>query len=208
MDVFKGKGGMGGFLAPAFNMAGTSPVYAAQADWNGDGKLDLAVSSPADPRSQSLDMLLALGGGNFKPPAHVDLGGTGAAQMVAGDFNGDRKQDLVVALGGPNGTVSLLLGMGDGTFQPPLAMGANPRSFLVVGDFDRDRNLDVASADAQAGAVSFLHGDGMGHFTASGAAGSCPMIRDLRVADFNNDGQPDLAMVCSAGLVTLLNTSK
>ena len=121
--------------------------------------------------------------------------------IAVGDFNGDGKMDLAVASaeGGPNytGTVSILLGNGDGTFQPvvtyPVLCGA---SAVVVADFNGDGIADVASTSVYGvflPGVSVLLGNGDGTFRndfnfASGGG------ETLAVADFNSDGVPDLAL--------------
>ena len=67
--------------------------------------------------------------------------------IVAGDFNGDGKLDLAVTDSGGN-AVLVLLGNGDGTFQPPItiAVGNGPDA-IVAGDFNNDGKLDLAVAN-------------------------------------------------------------
>ncbi len=77
------------------------------ADFNGDGKLDAAVSSSA-----GIGILLGNGDGTFKGVTFITTGGTGAMGIVTGDFNNDGKPDLIV--GAVNGR--RYLGNGDGTF--------------------------------------------------------------------------------------------
>src|SRR5206468_6958219 len=117
--------------------------------------------------------------------------------VAVGDFNGDGRLDLVVSNAGVN-TVSVLLGNGDGTFQPArsFAAGPNPTS-VVAGDFNGDGKLDLAIADygsnddsnstTVATTVSVLLGKGDGTFQAAQTfeAGSCPYA--LAVGDFNGD---------------------
>src|SRR3989454_11466386 len=102
--------------------------------------------------------------------------GFNPASVAVGDFNGDGKRDLAVA-NYNSSTVSVLLGNGNGTFQPAvtLAVGANPLA-VAVGDFNRDGKLDLVVANAGAGTVSVLLGDGRGNFQAAQtfAAGSVP----------------------------------
>ncbi|PYM39561.1 MAG: hypothetical protein DME17_00520, partial [Candidatus Rokuibacteriota bacterium] len=114
--------------------------------------------------------------------------------MAVGDFNGDGKADLAVANEG-SGTVSVLLGHGDGTFAalPDLAVGTNPFS-VAVGDFNGDGKLDLAVANFGSNTVSVLRGDGTGTFVAdpNPIAVASPVF--VAVGDFNRDGHPDLAV--------------
>src|SRR5881392_3733583 len=73
--------------------------------------------------------------------------GNRAISVALGDFNGDKVQDLAVANEGED-TVAVLLGNGDGTFQPGLtfAAGTGPDS-VVVGDFNGDKIPDLAVAN-------------------------------------------------------------
>ena len=129
--------------------------------------------------------------------------GTNPESVVVGDFNRDSNQDLAVANAGSH-TVSVLLGNGDGTFQPALtfAAGRGPTS-VALGDFNRDAVLDLVVSnygsnnyysDIVATTVSVLQGNGDGTFQAPQAfeAGSGP--NDVAVGDFNGDTYQDLAV--------------
>ena len=99
---------------------GTEPTAIVAGDFNGDGHLDLAVANEDFSGSGTISVLLGNGDGTFQPEVIYAVGSDPDA-IVAGDFNGDGHLDLAVAnenTSGP-GTVSVLLGNGDGTFQPP-----------------------------------------------------------------------------------------
>src|SRR2546429_3027485 len=92
--------------------AGQSPSYLALGDFNGDGKLDVAVSN-----TNSLTILLGNGDGTFTQAPNPPAAATYPATVTVGDFNGDGNLDLAVTVSHPSGVV-VLLGNGDGTFTP------------------------------------------------------------------------------------------
>ena len=123
------------------------------ADFNSDGKLDLAS---ADPSSGSILVNLGNGDGTFQAATSFAVPST-ALSIATGDFNGDGKPDLVLV--GSDGKVGVMFGNGDGTFQPAVEYlaGAQP-SALVVGDFNHDGILDLAVANQGNNTVSILTG--------------------------------------------------
>jgi hypothetical protein len=120
-------------------------VFVTTGDFNGDGKLDLAMSNYD---YSVVSIFLGNGDGTFQP--QVDYGvATWPGCVAVGDFNGDGKLDLAVAnfgrSPGDNGnTVSILLGNGDGTFQREVdyLVQFAPR-FVAVGDFNGDGYPDL-----------------------------------------------------------------
>jgi hypothetical protein len=124
------------------------------ADFNGDGKLDLAVT---DASSNSAIILVGNGDGTFAEHVTIPVGNQPVA-IVAGDFNNDGKLDLAIANTG-DGTVTLLLGNGDGTFTQssgsPYAVGKGPYA-IVAADFNGDGKLDLAIANLTDSTVSIL----------------------------------------------------
>jgi hypothetical protein len=109
-----------------------------------------------------------------------------------GDFNGDGRLDFAVD-SGYSGTVSVLLGNGDGTFQPQSqyqteGMG---NGYFVVADLNNDGNLDLTAPD-NAGWVSVLLGNGDGTFRTGGTYATGGYSAGLTVADFSGNGILDL----------------
>jgi hypothetical protein len=169
--------------------SGASAV--AVADFNGDGKLDLAVTY-LDPQDV-VSVLLGNGNGTFQAAQKSYPVGFDPWSMAVGDFNGDGHLDLAVAnLLSDN--VSVLLGKGDGTFQntQSYAAGSYP-DFVAVGDFNGDGHLDLAVADFSS--ISVLLGNGEGTFRAAPrylSGGNSPLA--VAVGDFDHDGHLDLAV--------------
>ena len=179
---------------------GTAPVAIAVADFNGDGKPDLAVANSG---SNNVSVLLNNGDGTFQAAVNYSAGAAPVA-VLAGDFNGDGKQDLIVA---NTGSLSLLKGNGDGTFQSAVSItaGSNPKS-LAAGDFNGDKKLDLVVGDATAGVVNVLIGNGDGTFqppTSLALATSGP-VNSVVAADLNGDSNLDLVVSVPGGPVSLL----
>ena len=203
VSVLLGNGD-GTFKAPINSATGTSGGFVAVGDFNGDGKLDLArVNNATIPYSVSV--LLGNGDGTFQAPVNYTAGPY-PFRLAVGDFNGDGKLDLVVANRGSlynfaDSSVLVLLGNGDGTFQPAVAYGpvANPYS-ITVGDFNGDGNLDLAVGNSgvipsnDGAGVSVLLGNGDGTFQSAVTYEAGVHCYDLAVGDFNGDGKPDLAV--------------
>ena len=166
-----------------------TPQAVTTADFNGDGKLDLAVATG----NNSVSILLGNGTGTF--PTHVQYAVPGnPVAIVHGDFNGDGKQDIATADQTAN-EISVLLGNGDGTFQShhEYAAGTKPMA-LATADVNGDGNLDIIVADYSANTVSVLLGNGDGTFKThvDYATGNSPSA--VAIGDFNGDGRLDLVV--------------
>jgi hypothetical protein len=166
----------------------------AVGDFNRDGCLDLIVAA-----TTGVYFLPGNGDGTFGTPVFIptDTSAQGT-QVVAGDFNGDGILDLAVSnIDLMGGTVSILLGIGDGTFQTHANIPFNlfPGQ-IEAADFNGDGKLDLAVLEfaSSTASVSILlgNGDGTFHSKVDFPAGISPAA--FALGDFNGDDRVDLAV--------------
>ncbi|HKV82886.1 MAG TPA: FG-GAP-like repeat-containing protein, partial [Candidatus Sulfotelmatobacter sp.] len=152
--------------------------------------------------ASNVSVLLGNGDGTFQAVRNFPVG-EAPVSVAVGDFNGDGIPDLAIGnagdpmMDGQPGSVSVLLGNGDGTFRPAasLSAGESPSS-VAVGDFNRDGHFDLAVTDLLSGSVWVLLGNGDGSFQTGqsfptdSASGSLPEA--VAVGDLNGDSKPDL----------------
>jgi hypothetical protein len=190
----------------ALSQAGSIPTSIAAADFNTDGKLDLAVALN---NTNGFLVFQGAGDGTFTGAGQTTGSGGGSPTwLAAGDLNGDGKADLVVAYS--DSTVGVYLGNGDETFanETAYSTGVHPLT-LALADLNADGKLDVSvvnngtNASGSDSNVQVFLGEGNGklrtfvyHVSSGGNA--------IKTADFNNDGVPDLAILNADKTVSIL----
>ena len=196
--------------AVLYDSGGSMAASVAVADVNGDGKPDLVV---ANTYSNAVGVLLGNGDGSFQPAATYSSGGYLSGAVAVADVNGDGKPDLVVASECTNsnnceGSVSVLLGNGDGTFKPAVTYdsGGWLAFDVAVADVNRDGKPDLIVANYATGTVGVLLGNGDGTFKPALTYGANGDPYSVAVADMNDDNKPDLvvtigcdAYICPGG---------
>jgi hypothetical protein len=195
VSIFLGKGD-GAFQTAVNYDVGAAPRSIVVADFNGDGRLDLAV---ANFLGASVSVLLGKGDGTFEAASQIDAP-LGPSFVGVGDFNNDGKLDLVMT---DDSGISVFFGNRDGTFQFPVTMlPPGPFSSIGIGDWNGDGNLDLVTV-GQSGIVSeaqVLLGNGDGTFS---PGATYPLDSDpvyVAVGDFNHDGILDLAVADFQGI--------
>jgi hypothetical protein len=187
----------------------------AIADVNGDGKPDLIVanqcvsSGSCSTSGGSVGVLLGNGDGTFQTALTYSSGGDIPHSVAVADVNGDGKMDLLVAnyCGSESctgdGTIGVLLGNGDGTFQTAVTYGSGGynATSVAVADVNRDGKLDLVVANAcgssncSSGTVGVLLGNGDGAFQTAVTYGlNGYWAASVAIADLNGDGNPDLVV--------------
>jgi uncharacterized protein (TIGR03437 family) len=191
-----------GTLAPPVSYdVNLEPGAIAAADFNSDGKTDLAIAGAG---SNSVAALINQGNGAFNPATGYMVGAA-PSDLVAADFNGDNKPDLAIANSGSN-NISLLLNQGSGVFGVAINTNAGsiPSAICAV-DFDGDGRRDLAVANLSTNNVSVLSGNGDGSFGAALNFAVAAQPTGLVADDFNSDGKTDLAAASfGTGNISLL----
>ena len=193
--------GDGTFAAGVSYPVGNTSIAAAEitlGDFNGDHKVDVAVSLAGDNVAGQEVVFLGNGDGTFQA-GKISTGVYYPASVVAGDFNNDGKLDLVIAgQTSLSNTTSVLLGNGDGTFQAPATVLSNS-GILATADLNGDGKLDlVLEVDPTVAEIYLGNGDGtfsnVGNYVLS-LPGYPGVIRGsaVAVADFKLDGKLDVA---------------
>jgi len=211
LAAISGLGSASGQSLPAFYRAdypipniGGNLSGLALADINGDGHPDVVFGSLS---SSSIYVMFGNGDGTLQAPTTIAVGGCGAGlegvrEILAGDFNGDGRADLVLS---DANSLCLLLNAGNGAFGSgriilsPLGGSISPNA-MAAGDFNGDGNLDIVAAVGVSGNApsnaTVLLGRGDGTFSSLEAFKLPNAVNSVSVAtgDFNGDGLLDFVV--------------
>jgi hypothetical protein len=194
----------------------SGPYWVTAADFDTDGRPDLAVS---EYDGAAVVILPGHGDDTFGAGIRISLRGS-VRQISVADFDRDGHPDLVAACSGPGdggaelNEVVVLMGRGDGTFHDPIQIRVRSEPWgIAATDLDGDGVPDVAVG--QPGKILLLTGNGDGTFrdpveapTPYQEYGSNGPVTAIQAADFNLDGKPDLVAVHRAsGSLSLLVSS-
>ncbi len=208
LSILKGKAD-GSFETPTHLTIGgvvgqITPWYVVLADVNQDNRLDIIttnLTSDIQATADTVSVLLNNGSGGFQTPQLNEVGLTPFG-ITTGDFNNDKKIDIVTA-SLSNNNISILLGNGNGTFAtqivPNPTVGNSPYS-IISGDLNHDGNLDIVTANNSNNSVSILFGQGNGSFSTptTMSVGNGP--QSVTLADMDNNGGLDIIVVSNDSL--------
>jgi hypothetical protein len=203
--------GDGTFQRPVDYDVGVDPISVALADLRHTGRLDIVAAAVGFGGSPSgVSVLLNQGDGTFAPAQDYPIGfglDAAARTVTVGDFNGDGIPDIVTAndesIG--QGSATVLLGNGDGTFRPGVTTntGVSPLS-AILADLHHDGKLDLLIGNLnlvpEAGVVTELPGNGDGTFGSPITFDAGPLTTSIAAADLTGNGVLDLVTVSEAGV--------
>jgi hypothetical protein len=187
ISILLGKGD-GRFQNPINTAQAVGTFDMTVGDFNGDGKLDVAVAGYTSSQQTVIQIMLGNGDGTFTKGQTIVLANAAARSITAADFNGDGKLDLAL------GSQQLIIykGAGNGTFTHAASIKVGTGSVLAqvrAGDFDADGKPDLSVSDGQNLYALF----NTGNFTFSSIKlGSGPDGIFANPVDVNQDGFTDL----------------
>jgi Calx-beta domain/FG-GAP-like repeat len=187
--------GSGGFTRPTpiSYFPATSLHRVVTADFNEDGKVDIAVAGTLGfPFMHMVSISLGNGDGTFAAPVNISGVGGDPYDLAVAEFNNDGNLDIVVVSGSQSYTV--LLGNGSGGFTFGSSQSAGTRfDRVAVGDFNGDSSQDLVITDFDDSRLVVLQNNGSGVFSVSQSFNLPGRTSAVVVDDFNSDGKRDIA---------------
>jgi len=206
-SVFLGIGDGTFNYSATYPTAGTGANLCVVADLNGDGIPDIAATTNynANNTGGGVDVLLGVGDGTFNGPVSRWAEGFETFAIAVGDINRDGIPDLVVTSNCQvqtclNGTVTVLLGNGDGSFQYPIIVAPSQGGPVALADMNHDGNLDIVFN----GGVLLGDGTDDGIFTPVSGGELSGGAVSIAIADVNGDGFLDVVQVTDNNQVYVL----
>jgi hypothetical protein len=184
--------GNGTFANPIIKVVNPFPSALVGADFNGDGKIDIATG-----HSLSVSIHLGTGTGDIGTPLNYPVEQS-PYDMVAADFNNDGKLDLAACTEYEHEGMSVLLGNGDGTFQPAqnyfgaYSPDLRNESGIAAGDVDNDGDKDILVSNAASNDISVYINNGSGTFSFKMRYGASWSASGIVFKDFTGDGKLDI----------------
>ena len=175
---------LGNYIAATLT---SPPAQMAEADFNRDGKLDLAVSSSS---SNTVSIFLGNGDGSFQPSTSLNTT-THPWGIAVGDLNGDGIPDLVIGSNSAAG-LTIALGNGAGDFATSTLPGGICPQYPALADVNHDGKLDIVVGNQCNNGIAVYLGNGDGTFEPAIGSNGSSRINVLVLADFNGDGNLDI----------------
>jgi flagellin-like hook-associated protein FlgL len=174
----------------------TFAMAVAIADFNGDGKADLALANESD---GALRIHFGNGDGTFQASTSWQNSVPKLQHLDIADVNGDGNMD-VIGNTEVQGTVEVWLGNGNGTFNASISLDAGVNAYPVIAvDVNGDSRLDLVNTDWSASVVNVFIGNGDGTFNARITFGAGSNPNRAQLSDVNGDGKLDIVLANESG---------